>query len=48
VEHFDMKIPDFRPEVVNAVNQLAQERRDEWEQMHVSPTMAANGANGAT
>jgi mannose-6-phosphate isomerase-like protein (cupin superfamily) len=43
VEHFDMKIPDFRPEVVSAVNQVAQERRNEWEQMHVSPTMAANG-----
>jgi quercetin dioxygenase-like cupin family protein len=42
VEHFDMKIPDFRPEVVGAVNELVQERRDEWEQMQVSPTMAAN------
>jgi quercetin dioxygenase-like cupin family protein len=45
VEHFDMKIPDFRPEVGRAVNKLAQERRSEWEQMQVSPTMAANAGS---
>jgi quercetin dioxygenase-like cupin family protein len=44
-EHFDMKIPDFRPEVGRAVNELAQERRSEWEQMQVSPTMAANAGS---
>jgi quercetin dioxygenase-like cupin family protein len=42
VEHFDMKIPDARPEVINATNELAQAHRDKWEQMLVSPTMEAN------
>jgi quercetin dioxygenase-like cupin family protein len=42
VEHFDMKIPDARPEVIEAANELAQSRREEWEQMLVSPTMEAN------
>ena len=41
-EHFDMKIPDARPEVMRAAKELAHARRHEWEQLHVSPTMAAN------
>ena len=45
VEQFDMKIPDARPEVVKAARETAQERRDEWEQMQVSPTMAANAGS---
>jgi quercetin dioxygenase-like cupin family protein len=44
VDHFDMKIPAMRPESVTAMTALAQARRDEWEQMHVSPTMVANAA----
>jgi len=42
VEHFDMKIPDALPEVINGTNELAQSHRDKWEQMLVSPTMEAN------
>jgi quercetin dioxygenase-like cupin family protein len=42
VEHFDMKIPDALPKVINAANEVAQARRAEWEQMLVSPTMEAN------
>jgi quercetin dioxygenase-like cupin family protein len=45
VQNFDMKIPDARPEVTSAVNELVAERRSEWEQMQVSPTMAANTAS---
>ena len=45
VQQFDMKIPDARPEVTSAVNELVKERRGEWEQMQVSPTMAANTAS---
>jgi mannose-6-phosphate isomerase-like protein (cupin superfamily) len=43
-EHFDMKIPDVRPESMDAMNDVARSRRDEWEHMEVSPTMLANAA----
>jgi mannose-6-phosphate isomerase-like protein (cupin superfamily) len=43
-EHFDMKIPDVRPETMRAMTELAQTRRDQWEHMDVSPTMTANAA----
>jgi hypothetical protein len=42
VEHFDVKIPNARPEIMHAMTELARSRRDEWEQMDISPTMAAN------
>jgi len=42
VEHFDIEILDVRPENMKAMTELAQARRDEWEHMDVSPTMAAN------
>jgi quercetin dioxygenase-like cupin family protein len=42
VEHFDMKIPDSHPETMKAMIDLVQARREEWEHMDVSPTMAAN------
>jgi mannose-6-phosphate isomerase-like protein (cupin superfamily) len=45
VEHFDMKIPDMRPEVSRAMTETARSRRQEWEGMDLSPTMAANVAS---
>jgi len=44
VEHFDMKIPDARPDVTEAANEVARSHRAEWERMSVSPTMEANAA----
>jgi hypothetical protein len=44
VESFDMKITDVTPESVSAMIELTEARRDLWEEMDVSPTMAANTA----
>jgi quercetin dioxygenase-like cupin family protein len=44
VESFDMKIPDVSPENVRAMTELASSRREQWERMDISPTMAANSA----
>jgi hypothetical protein len=40
-----MKIPDMRPEVSRAMTETARSRRQEWEGMDLSPTMAANVAS---
>ena len=39
-----MKITDVTPESVSAMIELTEARRDLWEDMDVSPTMAANAA----
>jgi quercetin dioxygenase-like cupin family protein len=43
-ERFDTKIFDPRPEVMKAQTNLARTRREVWESMEISPTMAAQSA----